>query len=62
MLEMEPYRRPGEEWCRNQPNVVTPQRRDIAGKYQQTSSLGEAIKKTGESNFEGSKFFCKARV
>ena len=52
MLKMEPLRRLGEEWCRNQPNVTTPQLRDVdvAGKSQQTLSLGEAIKGTGESN------------
>ena len=22
-MEMESYRSPGEDWCRNQPNVVT---------------------------------------
>ena len=51
MLEMEPCRKLGEEWCRNQPNIMTSQRRDIAGKPQQTLSLREAIKGTGESNF-----------
>ena len=65
-MEMEPCRRPGEEWCKNKPNVATPQcsdartsRRshvvtskccDVAGKSQQTLSLGEAIKGTRESN------------
>ena len=29
VLEMEPCRSLGEEWCRNQPNVVTFQRRDV---------------------------------
>ena len=28
MLEMEPYRSLGEDWCINKPNVATPQRRD----------------------------------
>ena len=49
---MERCRRLGEECCRNQPNITTPQRHNIvtsqhcnvAGK-----SLGEAIKGTGES-------------
>ena len=45
MLEMEPCRRPREEWCRK-----SAQRRDVAGKSQQTLSLGEAIKERGESN------------
>ena len=51
MLEMKPCRRPGEEWCRNQPNVAKPQCPDVAGKSPRTLSLGEAIKGTGESNF-----------
>ena len=62
MLEMEPCKRPGEEWCINQPNVATPQRRDVAGKSQQTLSLREAIKRTGESNSGGSKLVCRAKV
>ena len=62
MLEMETCRRPGEEWCRNQANVATPQRRDVAGMSQQTLSLGEAIKGTGESNCGGSKFVHRGRV
>ena len=56
MLKREPCRRLGEEWCRNQPNVATSQRHDVAGKSQQTLSLGEAIKGTGESHCGGSKF------
>ena len=55
MLEREPCRRPREEWCINQPNVATPQCRDVAGKSQQTLSLGEAIKGTRESN-------CRVRI
>ena len=62
MLEMEPCKRHGEEWCGNRPNVVMPQRRDVAGKSQQTISLGEAIKGRGESNCGGSKIVCRARV
>ena len=58
MLEMEPCRRPGEEWH----HVATSQRRDIARKSQQTLSLGKAIKGTGESNFGGLKFVGRARV
>ena len=38
------------------------QRRDVAGKSQQTLSLGEAIKGTRESNFGGLKFVGRARV
>ena len=53
MLEMEPCRRSGEEWCINQPNVAMSQCRDVAEKSQQTLSLGEAIKGMGESNFGG---------
>ena len=44
MLEMEPYRKPREEWCRK-----SAQRRDVAGKSQQTLYLGEAIKGRRES-------------
>ena len=62
MLEMEPCRSPGEYRCRNQPNVATLQRRDVAGKSSQTLSLGEAIKGTRESNLGGSKIVCSARV
>ena len=43
MLEMEPRRSLGEDWCRKQLNVV-------ARKAQQTLSHKEAIKGTGESN------------
>ena len=43
-------------------NVATSQRRDVAGKSRQTLSLGEAVKETGESNYGGSKFVCRARV
>ena len=50
MLEMELCKRLGEELCRNQPNVATSQRRDVAGKSQQTLSLIEVIKGMGESN------------
>ena len=32
VLEMEPCRSPGEEWCRNQLNIATLERRDIARK------------------------------
>ena len=49
MLEMELCKRLGEEWCRNQPNIATSQRRDVAGKSKQTLSLEEAIKGTKES-------------
>ena len=45
-----------------QPNVVTSQHCDIAGKTKQTLSLGEAIKGMGESNFGGLKIVCSARV
>ena len=38
------------------------QRCDVVGKPQQTLSLGDAIKGTGESNFRGSKFVGRARV
>ena len=38
------------------------QRRDVAGKTQQTLSCEEAIKGMGESNFGGSKIICSARV
>ena len=38
------------------------QRRDVAGKTQQTLSREEAIKGMGESNFGGSKIVCNARV
>ena len=54
--------RHGEEWCRNQPIVATPQRLDVAGKLQQTLSLREAIKGMGESNCGGSKLIGRARV
>ena len=47
MLEMEPCMNPGEDWCRNQPNVAMPQLRDVTGKTLQTLSLREAIKGTG---------------
>ena len=47
MLKMEPYRRPGEEWCRNQPNIAT-LRESLNKPY-----LREAIKGTGESNCKG---------
>ena len=58
MIKMEPHKRPGEEWCKNQPNVATfllrdvPTSRcpDVMGKSQQTLSLTEAIKGTRESN------------
>ena len=56
-MEMEPYRRPREEWCRK-----SAQRRDVAGKSQQTLSLGESIKGKGEFNYKGEKFVCKSRV
>ena len=69
MLEMEPCKRPGEEWCKNQPNVATPQRHDVptsrshnVATSQQTLSLGDAIKGTRESNCGGSKFVCRVRV
>ena len=29
VLEMEPYKSPGEEWCINKLNVVTPHRLDV---------------------------------
>ena len=61
-MKREPCRRRGEEWCRNQPNVATPQRRDVAGKSQQTLSLGEAIEGTGESHWRGLKLICRTRV
>ena len=61
-MEMEPCKRLGEYWCRNQPNVATSQSRDVMGKSQQTLSLGEAIKGNRESNTKGSKFICRARV
>ena len=32
VLEMEPCRSLGEEWCKNQHNVATPQHRDVTGK------------------------------
>ena len=38
------------------------QRRDIAGKTQQTLSHEEAIKGKGESNFDGSKILGNARI
>ena len=62
MLEMELCRKLEEEWCRNQPNVMTSQRCDVVGKPQQTLSLGDAIKGMGESNFRGLKFVGRARV
>ena len=62
MLEIEPCKSPREDWCRNHPNVATPQRRDVTGKTQQTLSHKEAIKGTGESNFGGSKIVCSAMV
>ena len=62
VLEMEPCGSPGEEWCKNKPDVATSQRRDVAGKTQQTLSHEEAIKGMGESNFRGSKIICSARV
>ena len=43
-------------------NVATFQCLDVAGKSQQTLSLGEAIKGTGESNVRVSKFVCRAKV
>ena len=46
MLEMEPCRSPGEDWCRKNLNVAMFQRCDVAGKAQQNLSRKEAIKGT----------------
>ena len=78
MQEMEPCRIPEEDWCRNQPNVMTPQRRDVptSRRHNITTSqrrdglrerlnkpyLLESYKRNGESNFGGSKFVFNARV
>ena len=62
MLEMEPCKSLGEDWCRKQLNVATLERHDFTGKAQQTLSRKEAIKGTRESNFGGSKNVCRARV
>ena len=78
MLEIEPCRRPRKSGAEIQPNittfqrcnvptyrhtnVVTSQLRNGTGKSQQTLSLGEAIKGTGEFIPRGSKLICRVRV